>query len=84
MSGSRTTLAGRLARLGFADAARAERLLLADLGVTEDKADALATQLQLLVDGSITLDLVRDDPAMACAAKEAARMEKAKSFQMYA
>ncbi|HEY6315252.1 MAG TPA: bifunctional [glutamine synthetase] adenylyltransferase/[glutamine synthetase]-adenylyl-L-tyrosine phosphorylase [Streptosporangiaceae bacterium] len=32
MSGSRTTLAGRLARLGFADAARAERMLLTDLG----------------------------------------------------
>ena len=32
MSGSRTTLAGRLARLGFADAARAECLLLTDLG----------------------------------------------------
>jgi [glutamine synthetase] adenylyltransferase / [glutamine synthetase]-adenylyl-L-tyrosine phosphorylase len=32
VSGSRTTLAGRLARLGFADAARAERLLLTDLG----------------------------------------------------
>ena len=42
------------------------------LGVAE--ADALATQLQLLVDGSIALDLVRDDPAMARAAKEAARV----------
>ncbi len=35
MSGSRTTLAGRLARMGFADAARAERLLLTDLGGSE-------------------------------------------------
>src|ERR1700758_429610 len=47
------------------------RALLEELGVAE--ADALATQLQLLVDGSIALDLVRDDPAMARAAKEAAR-----------
>jgi len=45
---------------------------LEELGVAE--ADALATQLQLLVDGSIALDLVRDDPAMARAAKEAARV----------
>ncbi len=34
----------------------------------------LATQLTLLVDGSIAQDLVRDDPAMARAAKEAARV----------
>jgi AcrR family transcriptional regulator len=47
------------------------RALLEELGVAE--ADALTTQLQLLVDGSIALDLVRDDPAMARAAKEAAR-----------
>lgn len=47
------------------------RDLLIELGVKE--ADALATQLQLLVDGSIALDLVRDDPSMARAAKEAAR-----------
>ena len=40
------------------------------LGVTE--AEALATQLALLVDGSIAQDLVRNDPAMARAAKEAA------------
>jgi hypothetical protein len=32
----------------------------------------LATQLALLVDGSIAQDLVRNDPAMARAAKEAA------------
>ena len=36
---------------------------LTELGVVE--ADALATQLVLLVDGSIAQDLVRDDPAMA-------------------
>jgi len=47
------------------------RARLDELGVPE--ADALATQLQLLVDGSIALDLVRDDPAMARAAKEAAK-----------
>ena len=48
------------------------RDLLDELGVKD--ADSLATQLQLLVDGSIALDLVRDDPAMARAAKEAARV----------
>jgi AcrR family transcriptional regulator len=37
-------------------------------------ADDLATQLTLLVDGSIAQDLVRDDPSMARAAKEAARV----------
>ncbi|MGY4338063.1 hypothetical protein ACVWW3_002969 [Bradyrhizobium sp. LM2.9] len=45
---------------------------LNELGVTD--AEALATQLVLLVDGSIAQDLVRDDPAMACAAKEAAKV----------
>ena len=43
---------------------------LTELGVSE--ADALATQLVLLVDGSIAQDLVRNDPAMARAAKAAA------------
>jgi AcrR family transcriptional regulator len=47
------------------------RDLLAELNVED--ADALAIQLQLLVDGSIALDLVHDDPAMARAAKDAAR-----------
>ena len=47
------------------------RSRLEEIGVAEP--DALATQLQLLVDGSIALDLVRDDPGMARAAKEAAR-----------
>ncbi len=46
------------------------RDLLMQLGVTD--AEALATQLALLVDGSIAQDLVRNDPAMARAAKEAA------------
>ncbi|MHC2149385.1 hypothetical protein ACVIW3_000314 [Bradyrhizobium diazoefficiens] len=45
---------------------------LNELGVAN--ADALATQLVLLVDGSIAQDLVRDDPAMARAAKEAAKV----------
>ncbi|WP_249796858.1 TetR/AcrR family transcriptional regulator [Bradyrhizobium sp. PRIMUS42] len=45
---------------------------LTELGVRD--AEALATQLVLLVDGSIAQDLVRDDPAMARAAKEAAKV----------
>jgi AcrR family transcriptional regulator len=48
------------------------RDLLKQLGVAD--AEGLATQLVLLVDGSIAQDLVRDDPAMARAAKEAARV----------
>src|SRR3954464_2045690 len=46
------------------------RDLLKQLDVAD--AEALATQLALLVDGSIAQDLVRDDPAMARAAKQAA------------
>ena len=45
---------------------------LTELGVAD--AEALATQLVLLVDGSIAQDLVRDDPAMARAAREAAKV----------
>src|SRR5260221_1980450 len=48
------------------------RDLLLQLGVAD--AEGLATQLTLLVDGSIAQDLVRDDPSMARAAKEAARV----------
>jgi AcrR family transcriptional regulator len=48
------------------------RDLLIQLGVAD--AEALATQLALLVDGSIAQDLVRNDPTMARAAKEAARV----------
>jgi len=48
------------------------RDLLIQLGVADP--EALATQLALLVDGSIAQDLVRNDPAMARAAKEAARV----------
>src|SRR5438874_2015262 len=52
------------------------RLWFRDLLLLLDVADAegLATQLQLLVDGSIAQDLVRDDPSMARAAKDAARV----------
>ena len=46
------------------------RDLLLQLGVAD--AEGLATQLALLVDGSIAQDLVRNDPAMARAAKQAA------------
>jgi AcrR family transcriptional regulator len=48
------------------------RELLKRLDVAD--ADNLATQLTLLVDGSIAQDLVRDDPSMARAAREAARV----------
>jgi AcrR family transcriptional regulator len=48
------------------------RDLLIQLGVAD--AEGLATQLTLLVDGSIAQDLVRDDPSMARAAKQAARV----------
>jgi AcrR family transcriptional regulator len=52
----------------------ARRLWFRDLLRQIDVADAeaLSTQLVLLVDGSIAQDLVRDDPAMARAAKAAA------------
>ena len=48
------------------------RDLLVQLAVPN--AESLATQLAVLVDGSIAQDLVRDDPSMARAAKEAARV----------
>ena len=48
------------------------RDLLLQLGVAD--AEGLATQLTLLVDGSIAQDLVRNDPSMARAAKQAARV----------
>jgi AcrR family transcriptional regulator len=48
------------------------RDLLLQLGAADP--EGLATQLTLLVDGSIAQDLVRDDPAMARAAKDAARV----------
>lgn len=46
------------------------RDLLVQLGTSD--AEGLATQLTLLVDGSIAQDLVRNDPSMARAAREAA------------
>ncbi|MGH3229238.1 MAG: bifunctional [glutamine synthetase] adenylyltransferase/[glutamine synthetase]-adenylyl-L-tyrosine phosphorylase [Streptosporangiaceae bacterium] len=61
MSGSRTTLAGQLARLGFADAARAERLLLTDLGTDPDEGgnepgpDPLLTALAAAADPDLAL-----------------------------
>lgn len=48
------------------------RDLLRQLDVADP--DGLATQLTLLVDGSIAQNLVRDDPSMARAAKQAARV----------
>ena len=48
------------------------RDLLVQLGVADP--EGLATQLTLLVDGSIAQDLVRDDPSMARAARDAARV----------
>ncbi len=45
---------------------------LAAIGVKE--ADMLATQLAMLVDGAISMAMVRDDPSMARAAASAARM----------
>src|SRR5579864_3454755 len=48
------------------------RDLLVQIGVSNP--EGIATQLVLLVDGSIAQDLVRDDPAMARAAKEAAKV----------
>jgi AcrR family transcriptional regulator len=52
------------------------RLWFRDLLMQLEVADAegLATQLTLLVDGSIAQDLVRNDPSMARAAKAAARV----------
>ena len=48
------------------------RELLVRLGVPDP--DGLATQLMLLVDGAIAATLVRNDPTMARAAREAARV----------
>jgi AcrR family transcriptional regulator len=48
------------------------RDLLQQIDVAD--ADGIATQLQLLVDGAIATDLVRNDPSIARAAKETARV----------
>jgi AcrR family transcriptional regulator len=53
------------------------RELLVRLAVGDP--DGLATQLAILVDGAITAHLVRGDPAMARAAREAARVLVAKA-----
>jgi glutamate-ammonia-ligase adenylyltransferase len=57
VSGSRTTLAGWLARIGFADAARAGRLLLTDLGITEAelRTDTVVTALAVVADPDLAL-----------------------------
>jgi AcrR family transcriptional regulator len=48
------------------------RDLLRQLGVADP--EGLAMQLQMLVDGAIATDMVRDDPSVARAAKEAAKV----------
>src|SRR6266849_1240657 len=59
--------------IAFKDSRRAWfRDLLVQLDVAHP--DELATQLQLLVDGAIATDLVRNDPSVARAAKDAARV----------
>jgi glutamate-ammonia-ligase adenylyltransferase len=57
VSGSRTTLAGWLARAGFADAARAERLLLDDVHVTpgELETDPIVAALGAAADPDLAL-----------------------------
>ncbi|MGH3199273.1 MAG: bifunctional [glutamine synthetase] adenylyltransferase/[glutamine synthetase]-adenylyl-L-tyrosine phosphorylase [Streptosporangiaceae bacterium] len=57
MSGSRTTLAGWLARMGFADAARAELLLLNDLGMTaaELRTDPVVAAIAAAADPDLAL-----------------------------
>ena len=57
VSGSRTTSAGWLARMGFADPARAERLLLTDLGVTaaELRTDPLVTAVAAAADPDLAV-----------------------------
>jgi AcrR family transcriptional regulator len=63
---------GKIA-IAFKDSRRAWfRDLLLQLDVANP--DELATQLQLLVDGAIATDLVRNDPSVARAAKDAARV----------
>ncbi len=59
--------------IAFKDSRRAWfRDLLLQLDVAN--ADGIAAQLQLLVDGAIATDLVRNDPSAARAAKDAARL----------
>jgi AcrR family transcriptional regulator len=59
--------------VAFKDSRRAWfRDLLTELGAAD--ADGLATQLQLLVDGAIATNLVRNDPSIARAAQDTARV----------
>ncbi len=63
----------RAIAIAFKDGRRAWfRDHLVALGATDP--DGLATQLAILVDGAIAAHLVRGDPAMARAAREAARV----------
>ena len=57
VSGSRTTLAGWLARMGFADAARAELLLLNDLGTpaAELRTDPVVAAIAAAADPDLAL-----------------------------
>jgi [glutamine synthetase] adenylyltransferase / [glutamine synthetase]-adenylyl-L-tyrosine phosphorylase len=57
VNGSRTTLAGWLARMGFADPARAESLLLTELGMTaaELRTDPLVTAIASAADPDLAL-----------------------------
>ncbi|HEY1322930.1 MAG TPA: hypothetical protein VGF32_21925, partial [Streptosporangiaceae bacterium] len=57
MGGSRTTLAGWLARTGFADPARAESLMLTELGMTaaELRTDPLVTAIAAAADPDLAL-----------------------------
>jgi [glutamine synthetase] adenylyltransferase / [glutamine synthetase]-adenylyl-L-tyrosine phosphorylase len=79
VSGSRTTLAGWLARIGFADASRAERLLLAEFGGTADglRDDVLVITLAGAPDPDLALaglarvlDTVPDRDALLAALRE--------------
>ena len=68
-----TDQAVRKIAIAFKDSRRAWfRDLLLQLDVAHP--DELATQFQLLVDGAIATDLVRNDPSVARAAKDAARV----------
>ena len=79
VSGSRTTLAGWLARMGFADAARAELLLLTDLGATaaELRTDPLVAAIAAAADPDLAVAGLaravrrRRQPATPCAPRSA-------------
>jgi [glutamine synthetase] adenylyltransferase / [glutamine synthetase]-adenylyl-L-tyrosine phosphorylase len=55
VSGSRTTLAGRLARLGFADAARAERVISEDLALDLEVDAEVLTAIAAAADPDLAL-----------------------------